>query len=83
VVLPAHGPWSGAGEVGPRSLRWRASLWDYLVIVGWLAFLTVLGLIVRPLLLAGAPTERSVSPPRRGRRRISVLTVLPRLGLPD
>ena len=45
----------------PGALRWRASLWDYLVILGWLAFLTVLGLVVRPL-LPPVPAERTVSP---------------------
>lgn len=30
--------------------RWRASLWDYLAILGWIAVLTVLGLVVRAVL---------------------------------
>ena len=48
-----------AAGSAPGASRWRASLWDYLVILGWLAFLTVLGLVVRPL-LPPVPAERTV-----------------------
>lgn len=42
----------------PGGARWRASLWDYLLIVGWLAALTVVGLAVRAVLptIGGEPT---------------------------
>ncbi|MGY1854798.1 RDD family protein [Modestobacter sp. SYSU DS0290] len=36
-----------APAAAPGGDRWRASGWDYLVILGWLAVLTVLGLAVR------------------------------------
>jgi uncharacterized RDD family membrane protein YckC len=35
----------------PGRLRWWASLWDYLLIVAWVAFLLVIGFIARPLLV--------------------------------
>ncbi|WP_222192224.1 RDD family protein [Modestobacter italicus] len=39
----------------PGAARWRASAWDYLVILGWLAVLTVLGLGARLALPAPGP----------------------------
>ena len=41
----------------PGGARWRASLWDYLAILGWLAVLTAMGFAVRSVLPAtGEPT---------------------------
>ena len=42
----------------PGAARWCASLWDFLVILGWLVFLTVLGLVVRPS-VPPVPVERT------------------------
>lgn len=61
----------------PGALRWRASLWDYLIILGWLGFLTALGLVVRPL-LPPVPAEQTVPPLAANSDAVAfVLTVLP------
>jgi uncharacterized RDD family membrane protein YckC len=66
---------AAASRPAPGGRRWRASFWDYLVILGWLALLTLLALIVR-LLLPPVPTERTVSP-LAADAGVFLLTVLP------
>ena len=56
----------------PGAARWRASGWDHLVILGWLAVLTVLGLVVRSLLPDPGPV-----PPIAADAVAFVLSVLP------
>lgn len=64
-----------AVESAPGVLRWRASFWDYLVILGWLTVLTLLGFIVRPL-LPPVPAGRTL-PPLAADAVVLLLTVLP------
>ncbi|GAB3347797.1 RDD family protein [Modestobacter lapidis] len=51
----------GAEAVASGRDRVRASGWDYLVIVGWLAVLTVLGVVVRGVLPPGADAPSALA----------------------
>lgn len=46
---------------GPLGPRVRASCWDFLVIIGWLAVLTIAGFVIQPL-LPPAPADLSYPP---------------------
>jgi uncharacterized RDD family membrane protein YckC len=70
---PVRAPGVAAARPAPWPARLRASLWDYLSIVVWLAALTVLGLVLRALL----PPVTAPTSPLAADAAAFLVTVLP------